>query len=153
MYSPLTDQNLLSRVFSIKCRVQGLLCLGFVVSRVCYVQGLSCLGSDMSRVCYVQGLSCLGFVMSRVCRVQGLLCLGFVVSRVCCVQSLFVQGLLCLVFVCLGLVMAPFLLPVTSFVDLFLKLVLLSQLDYQSCVALTKFECFSEAVYAWSACT
>jgi hypothetical protein len=59
------------------CRVQGLSCPGFVVTRVCRVQGLS-----------VQGLSCPGFVVTRVCRVkglsvQGLLCPGFVVSRVC----------------------------------------------------------------------
>ena len=102
MYSPFTQKYLLSRVFSINCRVQGLLCLGFVVSMVCYVQGLSCLGSVMSRVCHVQGLLCLGFVVSRVCYVQCLLCLGFVMSSVC-----YVQGLLCLGLVCLGFVMAP----------------------------------------------
>ena len=36
------------------------------MSRVCHVQGLSCLGFVLSRVCLVKCLLCVGFVMSRV---------------------------------------------------------------------------------------
>ena len=87
------------------CCVQGLLCLGFVVSTVCYVQHLLCLGFVTSSVCYVQGLLCPGFVVSRVCYVQGLSFQGSVISSVCCVQGLLCLLLVCLGFVCLGLVM------------------------------------------------
>ena len=60
----------------------------------------------MSRVCtlFVHGLLCsLGIVMSRVSyAVWGLLCVAFDMSSVC-----YVYCLICLGFVCLGLVMAP----------------------------------------------
>ena len=89
------------------CYVQGLSCLGFIMSRLCRVQGLLCLVFVVSSFCYVQCLSCLGFVMSGGCCVYGLLCLGFVISTVCYVQCLLCLVLVCLGFVCVGLVMAP----------------------------------------------
>ena len=97
--------------------IQGLFCIGFILSRVYSIYGLSCLRFTLSWVCPlqrlflsrvypVQSLFCLGFVCGLSCLefVQGFSCLGFIQSRVYPVQGLSSLGFVNLGLFCLGFV-------------------------------------------------